>query len=115
MAKKAATVVEEVPAKAAEATEEDQGPKGMNTREAAEMLGVTPQKPRRILRSPDFQNDKAYTRYDLDDETIEKLKAAIAAGADGRTSRKKKDEASEEDAPSELDALEEGDEDEEEE
>jgi ABC-type phosphate/phosphonate transport system substrate-binding protein len=97
-------------------TPEAEGPKGMTTREVADMLGTTPQKLRRILRSEEFQNDHAYTRYALTDEDIEKLKAAIAAGAGTRKSSKKAAEEGEADqAPEELDAdLTESDDDEEE-
>jgi hypothetical protein len=58
---------------------------GLSTKEAAALLGVTPVRLRRILRTADYANDGAYTRYDLDDATIERLRASIAAGADGAT------------------------------
>lgn len=83
----------------------EEGPKGMTTREAADMLGTTPQKLRRILRTEEFSNDHAYTRYALTEEDVEKLKAAIAAGAGTRKSSKKSAEEGEADsAPEELDA-----------
>lgn len=88
-----ATAVEEAP-KAKKAKKEQPERVGMSTKEAAALLGVTPVKLRRILRTTDFADDKEYTRYDLDDATIERLRAAIAAGADGtRKPRKGKKNA----------------------
>jgi ABC-type phosphate/phosphonate transport system substrate-binding protein len=104
---KAATATKEAPEAVEEETvvaETEEGPKGMTTREAAELLGTTPQKLRRVLRSEEFQNDKAYTRYALDDETIERLKAALAAGAGTRKSKKSAEEGEADSAPEELDA-----------
>lgn len=78
-------------------------PAGLTTREAAEQLGITPVKLRRILRTDDFQNDKSYTRYRLDEATMEQLKAAIAAGNTGeKKPRKSKKAAAVEDTAEEV-------------
>lgn len=87
--------------------------KGKNTREVAEELGTTPTKLRRMLRSNDFFNDKDYTRYDLTEEDIARLKAAIEAGATGRPkkaagpkkSRSKKAQVAAEEVTAELEEL----------
>jgi ABC-type phosphate/phosphonate transport system substrate-binding protein len=111
MAKKAATTAPEATDESE--AQEEEGPRGMTTREVAEMLGTTPQKLRRVLRSEEFQNDKAYTRYALTDEDVEKLRAALAAGAGSRKTKKSAEEGEADEAPAELDALEEGDDEEE--
>lgn len=93
---------------------------GMTTREAAAAVSkivgkeITPVRLRRILRTDDFMNDAGYTRYDLDDATVNRLAEAIQAGADGRTKkagRKGKknaqvEEAASEEVQEELDELE---------
>lgn len=63
---------------------------GKSTKEAAEELGITPVRLRRILRTDDFINDGGYTRYDLDDETIERVKAVLASDQEGRKTRAEK-------------------------
>lgn len=93
---------------------------GMSSKEAAAALSqrlgkeISPVRLRRVLRTDDFVNDGGYTRYDLDDATIDRLEQALRAGADGRTKkagRKGKknaqveEEASEE-VQEELDELE---------
>lgn len=93
----------------AKAKKEKVVPAGKTTKEVAAELGVTPVKLRRILRTDDFANDHEYTRYFLDDETIERLKAAIAAGVGerkrGRPKKKAEVEAAE--ITEELDELDE--------
>lgn len=63
---------------------------GKNTKEAAEELGITPVRLRRILRTDDFMNDGGYTKYDLSDEIIERVKAILASEQEGRKSRAEK-------------------------
>lgn len=63
---------------------------GKSTKEAAEELGITPVRLRRILRTDDFVNDGGYTRYDLDDETIERVRALLAAGTEQKKARSTK-------------------------
>ena len=77
-------------------------PPGKNTKEVAAELGITPVKLRRILRTDDFVNDKEYTRYFLDDETIDRLKAAIAAGAGEKKTRGRKPKATAEAEAAEI-------------
>jgi hypothetical protein len=75
----------------------------MTTKEAAEKLGVTPVRLRRILRSDDFVNDHAYTRYAITDEQFTQLQAAVAAGAQGeKKGRKPKKAAPVEDSAEEV-------------
>lgn len=76
---------------------------GMTTREAADKLGVTPVRLRRLLRTDDFSNDGTYTRYDITDEVFEQLKNALAAGAGERKPRgRKKANAEVEDSAEEV-------------
>ncbi len=63
---------------------------GKTTKEAAEELGITPVRLRRILRTDDFINDGGYTKYDLDDETIERVRAILASDQEGRKTRAEK-------------------------
>jgi predicted transcriptional regulator len=63
---------------------------GKTTKEAAEELGITPVRLRRILRTDDFINDGGYTKYDLDDETIERVKAILTSDQEGRKTRAEK-------------------------
>ena len=80
------TAEEAAPAKKTKkAKAKKEEPEGYTTKEVGEMLGIAPVKLRRILRTDDFTNDKEYTRYRLTDEDVERLKAAIAAGATKKT------------------------------
>lgn len=114
---KAAPAEAAAPAKKARKpkAEAPEGPVGMTTKEAAEKLGVTPVRLRRILRSDDFVNDHTYTRYAIDDDTFARLQAAVAAGAQGEKKGRKPKKAapvedSAEEVSEELSALEEDDE-----
>lgn len=83
---------------------------GKSTREAAEALGITPVRLRRILRTDDFMNDGGYTRYDLSDEIIERVRAVLAAGAEEKPKRGRKSKAASvedaaDEATAELDDL----------
>jgi CO/xanthine dehydrogenase Mo-binding subunit len=76
---------------------------GMTTKEAAEKLGITPVRLRRILRTDDFSNDHTYTRYDITDDVFKQLQAAVAAGASGeKRGRKPKKAAPVEDSAEEV-------------
>jgi hypothetical protein len=107
---------DEAPKKAKKATPERVG---KSTKDVAAMFNITPVRLRRILRAMDQFSDNAYTRYDLTDEQIEAIKAAIASNAtaseEKRAAKAKakaegaKDGASE-DAGEELDDLEDADE-----
>jgi hypothetical protein len=72
------------------AKEEKPQVEGKTSKEVANELGITPVKLRRILRTDDFFNDSGYTRYFLSDEDIERLKAAIAAGAERKAAAPRK-------------------------
>ena len=126
------TTTEEAPAKAKRQRKARPERTGMSSREAAEYLSekvgrvISPVALRRVLRTDDFTNDNSYTRYDLDQETLDRLEQALSAGADsqkGRTRKPRKgskkaaqveEEASEE-VQEELEDLEADDEDAEEE
>ena len=95
----------------AEATPE--APAGFTTKQVAEQLNLTPVHLRRILRSMDQFNDKTYTRYNLSQEQVDAIKAAVAAQASTpRKPRGKKAAATEnsaEEVAGELSTLEDGD------
>lgn len=97
----------EAPTKKTKAAKEEAPAKpervGMTTREAADKLGVTPVRLRRLLRTDDFVNDGAYTRYDITDEVFAQLQASLAAGAANPKPRgRKKAAAAVEDSAEEV-------------
>jgi phage antirepressor YoqD-like protein len=94
---------------------------GMSTKDAAALLDITPQRLRRILRSEDGgYQDGDYTRYDLTEADIERIRGLIQAGTAEKRTRKAKATAEGEEATAaeevteELANLEEDDEEEEE-
>lgn len=106
------TAAEEAPApkKSKKAAKAQPERVGKTTKEVAAELGVTPVRLRRLLRSGDFYPDQDYTRYDLTPDVVERLKAALAAGATGArksTSKKAKGkkQAAAEEVSGELEEL----------
>jgi len=107
--------------KKARAKKEKPARAGMSTKEAAESLGITPVRLRRILRTEDGGfPDKEYTRYDLSNEIVEHVRGLLASGAAEKAARPRKaktekvENAAEEvsDELEDLEDIEESDEDE---